>query len=95
MTRALPSLVGTLTAIPDSARYLIPCPGDTELPATVIRDREWLAEQIRLRGEIWGIDDPTDPRDLVVVFGKHVPDDASSSRSVPRRRRTRRGFALS
>jgi hypothetical protein len=28
LTRALPSLAGTLTAILDSARYLIPRPGD-------------------------------------------------------------------
>jgi ferric iron reductase protein FhuF len=57
MTRALTSLADTLAAIPDSARYLLARPGDTELPATVIQDREWLAGQIQLRGEIWGIDD--------------------------------------
>jgi len=57
MTRALTSLAGTLAAIPDSARILLTRPGDTELPATVIQDREWLAGQIRLRGQIWGIDD--------------------------------------
>lgn len=57
MTRARESLLATLAAIPDSARYLLPRPGDTELPATVIEDPAWLAQQVRLRGEIWGIDD--------------------------------------
>jgi ferric iron reductase protein FhuF len=57
MTRARESLLATLAAIPDSARYLISRPGDTELPATVIENPAWLAEQVRLRGEIWGIDD--------------------------------------
>jgi hypothetical protein len=42
MTRALTSLAGTVTEIPDSARYLIPRPGDAELTATVIEDRGWL-----------------------------------------------------
>jgi hypothetical protein len=39
MTRALTSLASTLAAIPDSTRYLLAHPGDTELPATVIQDR--------------------------------------------------------
>lgn len=57
MTSARESLTATLAAMPDSARYLIPGPGDAELPATVIGDPSWLGEQVRLRGEIWGIDD--------------------------------------
>lgn len=57
MTSAPASLAATLVAIPDVARFLVSRPGDTELPATVIGDPGWLAEQIRLRGLIWGIDD--------------------------------------
>jgi len=57
VTPAPANLAATLAAIPDAARFLVPRPGDTELPATVIADPDWLAEQIRLRGQIWGIDD--------------------------------------
>jgi len=51
------SLAAALAAIPDAARMLRPHPGSTERHATVIQDPGWLAEQIRLRGLIWGIGD--------------------------------------
>ena len=51
------SLAATLATIPDAARMLRPHPGSTERHATVIQDPGWLAEQIRLRGLIWGIGD--------------------------------------
>ncbi len=58
MTRAPAAIqAATLAAVPDAARFLLARPGDTELPATVIQDPGWLAEQIRLRGQIWGIGD--------------------------------------
>ena len=50
MTSARESLLATLAAIPDSARYLVRRPGDAELPATVIEDPAWLAEQVRSGG---------------------------------------------
>lgn len=50
-------LARTIQRLPDAASVLVPHPGDASLPATVIRDPEWLAEQVRLRGLIWGIED--------------------------------------
>jgi ferric iron reductase protein FhuF len=57
VNRAQASLAVTLAAFPDAGRFLAARPGDSELPATVILDPGWLAEQVRLRGEIWGIGD--------------------------------------
>jgi ferric iron reductase protein FhuF len=57
MSRAEESLTAVLAAMPDASPFLIPRPGDAELPATVILDRAWLAGQLRLRGQIWGTGD--------------------------------------
>jgi ferric iron reductase protein FhuF len=57
VTDALLGFVDTLDALPDSISLLLPRPGDAELTASVTLDPDWLAEQIRLRGEIWNIDD--------------------------------------
>jgi hypothetical protein len=57
MSRAEASLTAVLAAMPDASPFLIPRPGDAELPATVILDRAWLAGQLRLRGQIWGTGD--------------------------------------
>ncbi len=48
-----------LAALPESERGSLICgAGSTEVRATAILDDAWLQEQIRLRGLIWGIDDP-------------------------------------
>ncbi len=41
----------------DRQQFLTPRDGDQKIPATLIADPEWLREQVRLRGEIWNIDD--------------------------------------
>lgn len=48
-----------LCALPDDAHpCLVPDSGCSLVPASRTLDPEWMAEQIRLRGLIWGIDDP-------------------------------------
>ncbi|PRZ40486.1 FhuF-like iron-sulfur protein [Antricoccus suffuscus] len=48
-----------LAALPQSEHGSLICgAGSTEIRATAVLDDAWLREQIRLRGLIWGIDDP-------------------------------------
>jgi ferric iron reductase protein FhuF len=41
----------------DQRQFLRPRDGDQQVPASLITDPGWLSEQVRLRGEIWKIDD--------------------------------------
>lgn len=52
-------LTQMLASLPAGERDCLTCgEGATEIRADAVLDRSWLDEQIRLRGVIWGIDDP-------------------------------------
>jgi ferric iron reductase protein FhuF len=51
------SATRVIAALPGASEFLLVRPGDTEVRATALHEPAWVAEQLRLRGEQWRVDD--------------------------------------